>query len=150
MDLLPVNLTHDYAPKNDNLVAFITLTAKITRLNGTVFYWTWDADENPRWAPDNGYEWQAALWREGDNHFINIDTYEFSSIINMERPKRNNEYVPLWKDKYGYWLELPAFYCDLEIWIGTAWGGASQTPHIIMRNFSVEQVGEMEVFAEEN
>jgi hypothetical protein len=36
----------------------------------------------------------------------------------MPRPKRNGNYVPLWKDKFGYWLELPAYFCNLEIWIG--------------------------------
>jgi hypothetical protein len=70
----------------------------------------------------------------------------------MIRPKRNNEVVPIWKDKYGYWLELPAFYCDLEIWMGVDYGNQTSIPpySIIMRNFSVEQVGEMEVFGEVN
>jgi hypothetical protein len=55
MDLCPICLIHDYSP--GIIYSTLTLIAKVTKLDGTVLYWSWNADSNPSWRPDNGQQW---------------------------------------------------------------------------------------------
>ena len=147
MDLCPINLVNDYAPNTRN-TGRICLTAKITTLDNTVLYWSWNADYNPSWRPDNGNQWTTQLYREREDQ---TGCYEFKRILDMVRPTRNGVKVPLWKEKYGYWVELPTTYCNLEIMIGVVYNSTLTAPMaVILRNFNVEQVGRMEVFGEVN